>query len=491
MERTQSIHQLIQDIEQGKVVLPEFQRDFVWEITKTYDLFDSIVKDIFVGAIIYGIPSFEIAVREIDTRPKAQRGKRRQALTVVTVTKSEIAKKQALDRAAFRLLLDGQQRSTALFRAVKGIDAVWFVAKNEGELDREFEKAGVEELLYEFSGTQDAERLSIQLSDAWKMDEDDLDDEDVKEFFKKGTYYQKFSVDEEFDEKAEFRKFRYLKKKIAELFKQEKLLSYYLLDMSLEKFVVFFERSNTRGVQLNFIDILAAKLYTGNFNLKQKIQEFQTQNPDHHLVPETIVRSIAYIKSGGKEVDRNYILTQLKADDFISLWDPLCKAYRFTLDFLYQNNLMISQDWMPYENMLIPLLIFLRELGGSYHVMTQQQKDFLVFWYWNSIFSLRYSGSTNERIIEDATIFVNIANGKKIASPAFFNKLTKSQVSQPEEIYALEKKGNAVYKGVLNLINYHSSGLLNWNNDGNYPSILSLEDHHIFPRAYLEKLRMM
>src|SRR3954462_1199696 len=109
MERTQSIQQLVQDIESGKVVLPEFQRDFVWEITKTYDLFDSIVKDIFVGAIIYGIPSFEIAVREIDKRPKAQRGKRRLPLSVRTIPKQEIDEMQRLDRSNFRLLLDGQQ----------------------------------------------------------------------------------------------------------------------------------------------------------------------------------------------------------------------------------------------------------------------------------------------------------------------------------------------------------------------------------------------
>ncbi len=487
MERTQSIQQLINDISAGKVVLPEFQRDFVWEITKTYDLFDSIVKDIFVGAIIYGIPSFEIAVRDVDRRPKAQRGKRRQTLAITTISKEEIAKRQKLDKSNFRLLLDGQQRSTALFRAVMGIDPVWFIAKNEGELEGEFEKSDIEELLFEFSGTQDTERISIRLSDVWKMDEEDSEDEEIKAVFQQGSYYEAFKADEEFDEKAGFKKFRYLKKKIAEMFKQEKLLSYYLLDMSLEKFVVFFERSNTRGVQLNFIDILAAKLYTGNFNLKQKIQEFQKNYPNHHLIPETIVRTIAYLKSGGKEVDRNYILTKLKAEDFIQQWDGLCESYKVTLDFLYENHLIISQDWMPYENMLIPLMVFHREMGGSYHSMSQNQKDFLVFWYLNSIFSLRYSGATNERIIEDATIFSNIAKGKKITSQTFFNKLTKSQVADKDDIYGFEKKGNAVYKGILNLINYHSGGLVDWNNDGKLSLNSELEDHHIFPRAYLEK----
>lgn len=76
MEQTQSIKELILAIDKKKIYLPEFQRDFVWEISKTFDLFDSIIKDIFIGAIIYGVPSFDIAVREIDNRKKIQKGKK-------------------------------------------------------------------------------------------------------------------------------------------------------------------------------------------------------------------------------------------------------------------------------------------------------------------------------------------------------------------------------------------------------------------------------
>ena len=90
MEQTQSLKQVILDIDDKKIYLPEFQRDFVWEISKTYDLFDSLVKDIFIGAIIYGIPSFDIAIREIDNRKKITKGKKRPALEVKTITKKQI-----------------------------------------------------------------------------------------------------------------------------------------------------------------------------------------------------------------------------------------------------------------------------------------------------------------------------------------------------------------------------------------------------------------
>jgi hypothetical protein len=119
--------------------------------------------------------------------------------------------------------------------------------------------------------------------------------------------------------------------------------------------------------------------------------------------------------------------------------------------------------------------------------MTQAQKEFLTFWYFNSIFSARYSGATNETIVEDSNTLSNIAKGKKISSNTFFNKLTKIQILERDDIYSFEKKGNAVYKGILNLINFHSNGLIDWNNDSKLSINSELEDHHIFPKAYLEK----
>ncbi len=488
MEQTQSLKQLILDIDDKKIFLPEFQRDFVWEISKTYDLFDSLVKDIFIGAIIYGIPSFDIAIREIDNRKKITKGKKRPALEVKTITKKEIEDINKIG-GNFRLVLDGQQRTTSLYRALKGTDEVWFIAKNEYEVQNtSFENAKLEDLLEEISGEQDTERLSIKLSDVWDIELHDYDEDEIKEkFFFKTSYYKTSFGEAGFDIKPEFKKFRNLRKKIADLFKSEKLLSFYLLDMNLEKFVVFFERSNTRGVQLNFIDILAAKLYTGNFNLKEKIKHFEQQNSNYNLIPEIIVRSIAYIKSSPKEINRNYILASLNADDFKEWWDKLCKWYKVTLDYLFQNNFIISQDWMPYENMVIPLMNFLKEIGGDFHQMNPQQKKFIKYWYWSSIFSLRYSGSSNERIIEDSNVLIQIARGKKINSASFFNKLSKIQILFIEDIYSFDKKANAVYKGILNLINFEKSGLLNWNNDAKLSLNSTLEDHHIFPKNYLQK----
>jgi len=207
MEQTQSIERLIKDIDLEKVVLPEFQRDFVWEINKTYDLFDSMVKDIFIGAIIYGIPSFEIAVRDIDARAKAAKGKRRPTIPVKIISLKDIQHKQKLNKSDFRLVLDGQQRITSLYRALKGIDSVWFISKNDGEMvSNSFFESTLEELLFEFTGSPDPQRLSVKLSDVWQMDMLNEDDDEIREkYFYTSEYYSSFAVDTEFMKKQNLR----------------------------------------------------------------------------------------------------------------------------------------------------------------------------------------------------------------------------------------------------------------------------------------------
>lgn len=500
MENTQSIAKLVKDVENKYAVLPEFQRDFVWEKGKTLDLFDSIVKDIFIGAIIYGIPSFDITIREVDSRPRKQKGSKRASLKTQQITKEEIQKKQQINKDEFRLILDGQQRLTSLYRALKGFDEIWFIMKRESELshevaEKEMKDRNLEEFLYSFDTEQDDNRLSICLSDAWEIMNTDYFDEEINDkYFKKTSFYNTHKDNDDFNERNVYRKYRALQKKIADLFKAEKLLSYYLLDMSMDKFVLFFERSNSRGVQLNFIDILTAKLYTG-FNLKQHIKEFEKKNTQYKLQPEIIVRALAFIigkekaveKGKGIEIHRTFILSELDATHFNTYWNKLTSWYKNAFDYLYVNNFIISQDWIPYLNMVIPLMIFQKELEGGFDQMNEYQAKFLKYWYWASIFSQRYTGSSNEKIISDSNILTQIAKNEKIQNRTFFSKLNKFQIHKASDLFSYDKKRNAIYKGVLNLINYNSNGFLDWNNTSKISFNSPVDDHHIYPRDYIRK----
>lgn len=480
---TESIEGLINDVENKDIVLPEFQRDFVWEMGKTYDLYDSLVKKIFIGSIIYGVPSFEITTREIDLRPRSGKGSRGK-LTISSYNKDEINKKTQAGN--FRLLLDGQQRITSLYRSLKGIDAVWFIAKHPTELENNgnYNNCSLEEILLEFTGQQSSEHLSIKISDVFDMMQNTYRESVIrKNFFLPMKFVEKQKTEDEIE--STFEDYLTVKDKIRDLFKSEKLLSYYLLDTTLEKFALFFERSNSRGIQLNFIDILAAKLYHG-FNLRDSIDRFQDNNSNYKLNKEIIVRAISFIVSDGKDLDRSYILKSLTADHFSEYWDDVCQYYKKTLDFLYENHLILSQSWIPYENMLLPLMMYLKAIGGNFSQMNEHQWMFIKYWYWASIFSQRYTGSSNEIIIQDSKMLLRIAQGEKITDRNYFYKL-KSKISSFDELHSFTKKGSVIYRGILNLINYHVKGLIDWKNSSKLSfNHDKLDDHHIFPKKYLE-----
>lgn len=487
-EKSESIKSLVENIDKQLITLPEFQRDFVWELYKTFELFDSIVRDIFIGAIIYGKPSFEIAVRQIDSLPR----KRKAKMPVTKLSQEEI--KQKVDN--YRVILDGQQRSTSIYRALKGIDEVWFTAKNDSDyasyeqeiIDKPFNERNLEDILFEFTGEEDKERLSIKLSDVFTVMQEYLRESKIRERFFDKQFFKGFDSN---DYDNYFENYLNILNKLQDVFRESKLLSYYLLDMNVDKFALFFERSNSKGISLNFTDILAAKLYAGDFNLREKIEEFEEENPylKENFNRELIIRTIAYIVGDGKEkIDRGFILKKLTYEHFNLHWDSVCNWYKESLTFLADNHFIITQSWMPYEPMLIPLIVFRKEINKDLSQMTQEQSEFIRYWYWASIFSQRYTGASNEAIIKDANILRQIAKSEKISEKAYFNRLAKLQITKKEDVFDYNRRGNAIYQGILNLIHYHSKGLIGWENTNklNFTDN-KLEDHHIFPVNYAKK----
>jgi hypothetical protein len=487
-QKTESILTLVTDIASDSVALPEFQRDFVWDIEKTFDLFDSFVRDIFVGSLIYGTPSFEITVRELDRRPRSGRGSRSK-LKLTSYSRTDIQRKVKIN--GFRLLLDGQQRATALYRALTGVDSVYFIATRDEDLPLGVQgvsegQRALEEVLSEFRGDALVEHVSIAISDVYRSLKGEVPRErDKAQMFLESNKFTHLTVDN-VDTAPEFVTYLTQLKNLENLFRQEKLVAYYLLDTDEEKFALFFERSNSKGLQLNFIDILAAKLYSG-FNLRAKIAEFEEAHPTIDLNREVLVRSISFRVSDGKEMGRSYILSTLNSDHFTLYWDDFTSAYRQVFDYLSSSRLLIHSAWMPYDNMVIPLIAFVTALPRpDFSQITYEQASLLRLWYWMSVFSRRYSSAAQTFALEDAQALQKAARSDFGSLVAIIQRL-QPLIRTKDDLLTVHKKYDALYKGVLNLINYDTGGLLNLENNNRVSMISNLEDHHIYPKDYLRK----
>jgi hypothetical protein len=487
-QKTESLAQLVGDIEKKAVALPEFQRDFVWDIDKTFDLFDSFVRDIFVGSLIYGIPSFEITVREIDRRPRSGKGSRAK-LALTSYSKQDIDKLVKIQ--GFRLLLDGQQRATSIYRALTGIDPVYFVALSDQLLPNEVisvpeTKRSLEEVISEFRGESLAGRVCISLHDVYKVLQGEAPRErDKVELFLKSNSFEGLDANN-VENSSEFIRYLTQLKNLENLFRQEKLVAYYLLDTDEEKFALFFERSNSKGLQLNFIDILAAKLYVG-FNLRNAIEQFEDQNPTIELNREVLVRAISFHVSGGRDMGRAYILSTLNHAHFSAHWSKFAEAYKRAYDYLHTTNLLVHPNWMPYENLLISLITFIvKQPHLDMSQISSDQARVIENWYWLSILSRRYSSAAQTFAMEDANAFKALAEGDFDPLVKILERVTVL-VRTTDDLLVIHKKYDALYKGILNFINYFRGGFLNLENNNPVSMSSNLEDHHIFPNDYLRK----
>lgn len=142
---------------------------------------------------------------------------------------------------------------------------------------------------------------------------------------------------------------------------------------------------------------------------------------------------------------------------------------------------------MPYDSMIIPLMMFLREMPHhDFSQMDETQARFIRYWYWNSIFAERYSGASTTTVVEDTKILVAVARKDYGALKNYFPKLSH-QLDSVEALQAIYKKSSALYRGILNVVNARSNGLTDWKNLTKLSFNSKLEDHHIFPKDYLKK----
>ncbi|WP_326685021.1 DUF262 domain-containing protein [Streptomyces microflavus] len=93
-----TLRHLIENIEGGRIGLPDIQRPFVWSAAKARDLFDSMYRGYPIGTLMFWETGAEVGTRQIGTK--------------------------AGDRPPQLLVVDGQQRLTALFAVLTGCKIV-------------------------------------------------------------------------------------------------------------------------------------------------------------------------------------------------------------------------------------------------------------------------------------------------------------------------------------------------------------------------------
>jgi hypothetical protein len=481
-QETRSIEDIIKMIDTGKLVLPEFQRDFKWSIEKSETLFDSIFQDLFIGSLIVSKPKFDLACKGFDFR---ERGSKKHK------PKPKLMTSEDFELNDIYTLLDGQQRTTAIYRSLKGMDVIYIIFKDiDTLLSKDYYdyqsnhiKVKYDEYIEGFDSIQPKKgTFYLRICDLFSS----MDYRETKfqnEFI--DPILSDFQLeDSEKDVLIDFaltlhKDFR------SDIVKKANLLSVQLLNMGLEKFCLYFERSNSQGLNLSFTDIITAKIYI-DFKLTSKISDaIKDYKYFNEGLVDTIVRYINFLANG--EVTKKSILKDLKGVHFIDHWNITIKDLNYIQTWLEDNNWLFRVSDIPYKTMLLPILSFYQNIPNKeFSQASQSQLDQLKFWFYGSILDNRYGGarhgSTNVVIKKDCEIMAALAKGTNPDTEYWSNLRIEFSF---EEFKKLDNNANAKFMA----ISYYMWSKNRFNNLENNATVSvnsNIEIHHVFPSHYLK-----
>ncbi|MFW1951125.1 GmrSD restriction endonuclease domain-containing protein [Acinetobacter beijerinckii] len=484
-QETKSIDEIIKAIDEKKLVLPEFQRDFKWSLEKSEILFDSIFKDLFIGSLIVSKPKFDLVCRGFDVRKRGSKARK---------PSKDQYKKEDFEHHNIYTLLDGQQRVTALYRAFKGYDEIYLIFKKTEDLkSSDFYDANTCDVL---GGFEDY----IQGFDSIKPDCSKTFYLKISDLFSYVSKSEKaFTIgvlngiisnldcndsDRDVLENYGIKLFSDFKSDIL----KKNLLSVQLLDMDLEKFCLYFERSNSQGLNLSFTDIVTAKIYL-KFNLRKAIDDAVKNNRDYfneNLV-DPLVRYINF--KDHREVTKKSILEQLKGESFQNHWDNAVHDIIKVQQWLETSKWVFKVENIPYKTMLLPLLAFYQNLPNKdFSQASDYQLQTLKFWFYASIFDNRYGGarhgSTNVVIKKDCETLEQLAALGKVKDIEYWGNFRIDY--NEDEFIRIDSNNNAKFLAV-NYLMWNNRNFKNFENSENISIKSEIDVHHFYPSNYLKK----
>jgi hypothetical protein len=273
----------------------------------------------------------------------------------------------------------------------------------------------------------------------------------------------------------------------TDVIKKSNLLSVQLLEMDLEKFCLYFERSNSQGLNLSFTDIVTAKVYT-EFRLGESISENMKKYPeyfsDKHV--DGLVRFINY--KANSEVTKTSILKELKGIHFVQHWNEAIEDLVAVQQWLIENNWLYSIGSLPYKTLLLPIMIFYQNLKHKeFTQATPIQLAQLEFWFYSSHMDYRYGGakhgSTNVVLKKDLEKFASLAKGVNIS--ADYWQEIKIDYSY-SELLKIDSNSNAKSMGISFYL-WKKHQFLNLENQNKVSFSSDVDVHHIFPTSYIKK----
>jgi hypothetical protein len=478
-----ALKDVLDAIARGDTQLPDFQRGWVWDDMHIKSLIASLSLSYPIGAVMF------LEAGGVPFKPRLFEG----------VSLQPAPKPKTL-------VLDGQQRLTSMYLALRSGQSV----KTRTEKGAEIHRVYFLDMAKCLDSEADREDAVISVpanlqvtSDFGRKVELDLTTPDLQYaqrlfpialmFNTQGFMQWKMGFATHHANAADAMMFLMgFETEIWLRFQQFKVPAIELTqDTPREAVCQVFEKVNTGGVTLTVFELMTATFAASEFNLREDWDARQERLTAKHDVLTAVdgtsfLTAVTLLASYERHLLNRTAVSCKRADvlrlelaDFKLLQGRIEAGFKRAAEILAEEKIFDARS-LPYATQLIPLASICARLADKITQHSVKQK--LLRWYWCGVFGELYGGANETRFGMDLPDVVQWIEGG--TEP----RTVRDASFAPTRLLSLQSRLAAAYKGLAALLMKHGSRdfVSGTPIDLNTYFNNAIDIHHVFPRAWCE-----
>lgn len=456
-----ALKDLLGEIHSRMMVLPDFQRDFVWEPGATQELIVSIANNYPAGSLLRVRDAKRVfAAREFEGAPRLDGQKH-----------------------TF-LVLDGQQRLTSLYQAFYGVGEHRYYL----DLKKLLDGGDFEEAIFHVRATTkwvkahenfnlQAKHLTLPLS--------------VLKGGAGGFLQWLLQVTNPMPPDERTQMLDALTRINEEWIKTIDDYHFPVVTLSdttePDALCTIFETLNRTGVKLSVFELLTARFWPQNINLRDFWDKARKQHPiinDFEVDPYYLLQSIALASRKAPSCKRSDVLN-LPAAEIEAWWDKVVSGLAAGLTILRDDCKVMLPKWLPYQTMLAPLAAVLARSSMPKTPEAGAHREKLKRWFWCAVFGQAYESSPNSQSAKDVGELASWLAGGALPESV------KGLRFDPNALRDVTPRQRSIYRGAICLILGSGTGARDFHTQavitGNLMNEQGIDDHHVLPDDFLHK----
>jgi len=445
------VDDLLSDIEKRNLVLPEFQREYVWGRDQARQLLVSLIKGYPVGSFLFWKTDSPPELKNVKTLPEKL--------------------------GSIQVILDGQQRLTTLYLLIRGTIPPYYTEKDIKNDPRALcFNLHTGELQY-------YQRIRMKSDPLWCRVVDCFDPTKRIDVFKiakeaaGGDDEKSFELAERYNENLN---------SLRAVRNVDIPVQLVPPRASVEDAIDIFDRTNSLGTKLTDAELalthITAKWPEARRTLKGKIAQLESCHFSFDLTFMT--RALTAVVT--KRALYDAIHGQPR-DELMKGWNSLKSLLDYIVGVLPSKAHIHSTEDLTTSNVLIPLLVYLDLQGGAFP--DEQSSRHAIHWLYAAQMWARYTAQTDQRLEHDVSIVQKEHAPWKVLCDQIVDQRGRLEVKPGD----LEGRWITHPLFRMAIVVAKAQGAVDWFNGAPLSTVFGkryqLHAHHIFPQGALYRDR--